>query len=106
MANIRLIDNLTSAAPVVGTPQTMDGGATVISIKATSFGTDGKIVIQASPDGVNFTTLEDPGTASGLAEYSADIMFNVDKLAQAWSIRVDLEITSGIATGVTVIMGT
>ena len=105
MSNIFLIRNLTSAAPVVGTPEIMDGGATVLSIKATSYGADGKIVIKASADGTNFTTLEDAGTGSGLAEYSADIVFNLDKLAQGWSIRTDLEITSGTATAINVIMG-
>lgn len=107
MANIRLIDNLTSASPVVGTPQIMDGGRAVISITATDYGTDGKVAIKASADGTIFTTLEDASTGSGLAEYSADILFNLDKLAQGWQIRADFEgITSGTSTALTVIMGT
>jgi hypothetical protein len=105
MANIKLIDALTSGSTVVGTPETSDGNRTTIHIFATSYGTDGKVVLKASSDGVNFTTLEDPATTSGLAEYSANIIFNMDKPAQGWSIRADLEITSGTATAVNVIMG-
>lgn len=106
MANIKLIDNLATAITVVGTPVTMDGGRVVISITATDYGTDGKVVLKASADGIIFTTLEDASTGSGLAEYSADILFNLDKLAQGWQIRADFEITTGTATDVTVIMGT
>lgn len=106
MANKKLIDNLTSGSTVLGTPVTMDGGRAVISITATSYGADGKVVLKASADGTIFTTLEDATTSSGLAEYSANILFNLDKLAQGWKIRADLEITSGTATDVTVIMGT
>lgn len=106
MSNIPLLTVPSSAAPVEGTPKNMDGGRAVISITATSYGTDGKIVIKASADGTIFTTLKDPGTASGLAEYSENIAFNVDKLAQGWQIRADLEISSGTATAVEVIMGT
>ena len=106
MANKKLIDNLTSDSTVLGTPVTMDGGRVVISITATSYGGDGKVVLKGSADGTIFTTLEDFATPSGLAEYSTDIFFNLDKLAQGWKIRADLVIASGTATDVTVIMGT
>lgn len=107
MANIRLIDDLTSASPVVGTPFIMDGGRVVIHITATDFGTDGQVVIKASADGTIFTTLEDASTASGLAEYNANIILNIDKLGQGWKIRADFEgITGGTSTALTVIMGT
>jgi hypothetical protein len=106
MSNILLLTVASSAASVEGDPKNMDGGRTVISITAASYGADGKIVIKGSADGTIFTTQRDPGTPSGLAEYSEDIQFNVDKLPQGWQIRADLEISSGTATDVKVIMGT
>ena len=107
MSNIILLQAASQGTPgKTGDPAKMDGSSVVISIRATSYGTDGKVVMKASEDGTNFTTLEDPATSSGLAEYSADIMFNVDRLAQGWTIRADLVITTGTATGLKVTMGT
>ncbi len=108
MANVKLIDNLTSNSPVEGTPADMDGGRVVIYISADDYGTDGKVVIKTSAEnGLAFVTLTDPTTSSGLAEYSDDIVFNLDKLAQSWLIRADFEgITSGTSTNLNVIMGT
>ena len=106
MSNILLLDAASQGSPgKTGNPKNMNGGRTVIHIFATSYGTDGKVVLKASSDGTNFTTLEDPATSSGLAEYSSDIIFNIDKLAQGWSIRADLVITTGTATGLKVYMG-
>ena len=106
MANIPLLDVVSATTDETGTATTMDGGRAVLHISATSYGTNGKVVVKASSDGVNFTTLADPATTSGLAEYSADIIFNLDKLAQGWSIRADLIISTGTATVVKVVMGT
>ena len=106
MSNIKLVDIASTAVDVEGTAENMDGGAAVVSITATSYGTDGKVVLKASADGVIFTTLEDAATTSGLAEYSEDIIFNLDRIAQGWQFRVDFEITTGTATDVKVFLGT
>ena len=105
MANKILLEVASSAAGVQGDAQGTKGDNFPIQISATSYGTDGKIVIKGSADGSVYTTLSDPNTASGLAEYDADTIIKVDRLAQSWKIRADLEISAGTATGVKVVMG-
>ena len=107
MSNILILEAASQGTPgKTGDPIDMDGSRSVLHIFATSYGTDGKIVIKASSDGSTFTTLEDPATTSGLAEYSADTIFNLDKIPQGWTLRADLEITTGTATGLKVYLGT
>lgn len=105
---VELLRVASSASGVQGTPANMDGGPVNIAIKATSFGTDGKVVLKASPnyDGsFPFITLEDKNTLSGLAEYSANTAsVRLDSLPAGWQIRADLEISSGTATVLLVVM--
>jgi len=108
MANTTLLDVASQGTPGVdGTPVLMDGSYKTIHIQATSYGTDGKIVLKESPnvDGAVFVTMRDPNTTSGLAEYSANDSPVLDRLPAGWLIRADLEITTGTATAVLVIMG-
>jgi len=107
MANKKLIDNLDSAIAVEGTPVVMDGGRVVIHITATDYGTDGQVAIKGSADGIIFTTLKDSTTITELAEYTANVIINIDKLGQGWQIRADFEgITGGTSTALNVTMGT
>lgn len=104
MANIKILEEASVTANLEGTPFNMNGSIKTISIQADSYGTNGKIILKASPnvDGAVFQTLED---GSGLAEYSANKQVVLDKLPAGWQIRADITISSGTMTNALVVMG-
>lgn len=107
MANIKILEVVSATGNVEGTPFNLDGAKKTIHIQATSYGTNGKIVLKESPnvDGAAFVTVRDPNTVSGLAEYSADTQLVLDRLPAGWKIRADIEISSGTMTNALVVMG-
>lgn len=109
MANIELLNLVSQGSPGAnGDPVNMNGGEVSIDIQASSYGTDGKVVLKARANysaASVFKTLEDPNSISGLAEYSANTASVRVRLPAGWQIRADLVITTGTATNVIVYMG-
>lgn len=108
MSNRVILDVASQGSPgVEGTPVNMSGGKVTAHIQADSYGTDGKIVLKASAntDNTDFITLEDPLTASGLAEYSANTSKVIDFLPTGWLLRADLVIGTGTFTNALVVVG-
>ena len=108
MSNDILLDVSSQGSPgVQGIPVLLTGGKRSVTIQAVSYGGDGKIVLKGSSnvDGSLFLTLSDSGTASGLAEYSSDSVVVIDFLPSGWLLRADLEISSGTASDVLVVLG-
>ncbi len=106
MANQVLANISSTAITVEGTPLQVDGGKSVVSISATSYGVDGQVVLKGSPDGSVYTTLTDSDSPTCRSEYRGDSIVVVDKLGQGWFIRADFEITDGTGTGILVTLST
>lgn len=107
MSNEILLNVSSATSNQTGTVQNSNGAKITVSIQADSYGGDGQVVLRANANvtGSSFNTLPDTNTSSGLAEYSDNTFVVIDRLPQGWSLRADLEISSGTATNVLVAAG-
>jgi hypothetical protein len=100
-----LLNVVSATSDVTGDAFNSDGSSFNIHIQADSYGTNGKVLLQgkANDTDMDFVTLQDPLSLSGLAEYAANTIVYIDRLTAGMQYRAKLEVSTGTVTNLRVV---